>query len=90
MNWSKVLLAGAAGGVAMNLSDFVMHGLILSGTYTRYPEVFTQEQANPLWFLAIALCMATAAAILFAKTRQSWASGPLGGMTFGVWLGLVG
>ncbi len=89
MNWSKVLLAGVVGGVAMNISEFIMHGLILAGTYESYPDVFTQEQANPLWFLLVALCIATAAAILFSKTRQSWADGAGGGATFGFWVGLI-
>jgi hypothetical protein len=88
MNWSRVLIAGVAAGVALNISDFVMHGLIMRNTYTKY-SVFTQEQANPFLFLVIALCIGIAAAILFAKTRASWAAGAAGGATFGFWLGLV-
>jgi hypothetical protein len=88
MNWSRILIAGVAAGVALNISDFVMHGLIMGNTYTKY-SVFTQEQASPFLFLVIALCIGIAAAILFAKTRASWAAGAAGGATFGFWLGLV-
>lgn len=88
MNWTKILIAGLAAGIAMNLADFVMHGFILGSTYTEYP-VFTSEQANPLWFLLISVLIALFAAILFSKTRECWAPGVAGGATFGFWLGMV-
>ncbi len=89
MNWIKILLAGIVGGVLMNIAEFVLHGVILAKTYTKYPEVFTQEQANPLYFLLIALVIAFFGAILFSKTRKCWADGWMGGATFGFFLGLV-
>ncbi len=88
MNWGKLLLAGVVAGVAGWLADFVMHGLILGKTYAKYP-VFTQEAANPFHFLLISICIAIAAAILFAKTRACWAEGVGGGVAFGFFLGLV-
>ena len=90
MNWTKVLIAGIVGGIALNIADFVMHGLIMANTYTKYPEVFTQEQANPLMFALVAICIGIASAILFAKTRTMWAEGWQGGATYGFWLGLIG
>ncbi len=89
MNWTKAVLAGAVGAVAVWLADFVMHGVIMRNTYMKYPEVFSQEQANPLLFLWVGLFIAVAAAILFAKTRACWAEGVVGGVTFGFFLGLV-
>lgn len=89
MNWGKVLLAGVVAGVVGNLADFVMHGLILGETYKKYPEVFTQEGASPVYFLLISVCIGIAAAILFAKTRACWAEGVGGGVAFGFFLGLV-
>lgn len=89
MNWTKVVLAGVAAGIVMNIADFIMHGFILGNTYTRYPEVFSQEQANPMHFFMVSICIAIMAAILFGKTRGSWADGVMGGVTFGFFLGLV-
>lgn len=89
MNWTKILLAGVVGGVLMNIADFVMHGVILANTYVKYPEVFSQTQANPMWFLAISVLTAFFSAVLFAKTRQCFADGWMGGATFGFYLGLV-
>ena len=90
MNWTRVLIAGVAAGIATNLADFAMHGVIMANTYKKYTEVFSQTPANPLWFLAVALCLSLSAAVLFAKTRSSWAAGWTGGATFGFFLGLVG
>ena len=75
MNWTKVILAGVVGGVVRNIADFVMHGLIMGSTYAQYADVFDQEGANPVWFFVVALAVALAAAILFAKTRRCWGDG---------------
>jgi hypothetical protein len=89
MNWTKILLAGIVGGILMNIANFIMHPVILGNIYTKYPDVFSQTQANPLWFLLIAILMAFFSALLFAKTRSCWADGWKGGATFGFYLGLV-
>lgn len=88
MNWTRALVAGVVGGVVVNVADFVQHGLIFGEAYEKY-EVFAKEQANPLHFLAIAVLTGIFAAILFAKTRDSWPEGIKGGLMFGVLLGLV-
>lgn len=90
MNWGKIVVAGVVGGVVMWLVSFVLHGLVLGSTYMKYPEVFTQEAANPLSFLAIEVLIALPAAVIFAKTRRSWADGLAGGLSFGFWVGLFG
>lgn len=87
MNWTRALLAGIVGGIAVNVADFIQHGMLLADTYTRYP-VFATEQANPLYFTAISLLTGIFAAILFAKSRMAWAEGVKGGVTFGFLLGL--
>ena len=89
MNWGKAIIAGIVGGIVLNIANFVMHGLIMGGTYARYPEVFTQEEANPAWFFLVAICTGIAAAFLFGWTRKSWSEGYMGGAVFGFWLGLV-
>lgn len=89
MNWQKAIVAGVVAGIAMSIAEFVMHGMIMASTYAKYPEVFTQEQSNPLFFLLVAVCISIFAAILFAKTRQCWGDGFKGGATYGLFLGLV-
>ena len=88
MNWQKALLAGVVAGIAMSVAEFVMHGMIMANTYSKYP-VFSQEQANPLHFVLVAVCISLFAAILFGKTRRCWADGLQGGATYGLFLGLI-
>ncbi len=89
MKWTRIVLGGIAAGIVVNLADFVMHGQIMAATYKAHPDVFTQTQASPLAFGAIAIAMALCVAVLFAKTRQSWGAGWRGGLTFGFFLGLA-
>ncbi|MDX1583965.1 MAG: hypothetical protein R3338_10245 [Thermoanaerobaculia bacterium] len=88
MNWTRALIAGVVGGIAVNIADFIQHGLILGQVYMKYDQVFAQEQANPLYFLLIAVLSGIFAAIIFAKTRTAWAEGAKGGLAFGLLLGL--
>ncbi len=88
MNWGRALIAGIVGGIVMNFASFVVHGLILANTYTRFP-VFTQEAANPLHFFLVSGAIGVASVFLFAKTRASWAPGAKGGLAFGLLLGLA-
>jgi len=88
MNMKKVLFIGLAGGVLLWFYNFLMHGIIMADTYTGN-AVFKQEASNPLWFLLVEFCMATAGAMIFVKTRNAWADGPKGGATFGLFVGLL-
>jgi hypothetical protein len=89
MNWSKTLLAGILGGIAMMAVDFVTHGVLLADTYRRYPEVFEQEEGGPLWFTLICILIGIVLAILFTKTRRVWANGVAGGLAFGLLVGMT-
>lgn len=89
MNWGKTLIGGGVAGIALTTTEFVLHGQVMANTYMSYPDVFEQEPANPLHFVLVAVCIATVLAIIFAKTRDSWADGAKGGATFGFFIGLV-
>ena len=86
---AKTLLAGVLAGLAIMLANFVMHGLIMGQTYTRYPEVFNQEATNPAWFALVSVLIAIVLAVLFAKTRGAWAKGLGGGAVFGLLVGMT-
>jgi hypothetical protein len=90
MSWTRALVAGVVGGIVMWIADFLLHGFVMGGTYMEYPEVFTQEPSNPLLFLVIEILIGVPAAIIFAKTRASWADGVTGGLSFGFWIGVLG
>jgi hypothetical protein len=89
MNWTRVLLGGLVAGIVTNLADFVMHGMIMAHTYKNYYQVFTQTQASPAKFAAVSIVVSIFIAILFAKTRGSWADGARGGVALGLLLGLA-
>lgn len=89
MNWGRIVMAGGAAGIVVSLVDYVLHGMIMSGTYARYPSLFVQEEGNPIWFFVVNICVAILACALFAKTRSCWSQGLSGGATYGFWLGMV-
>jgi hypothetical protein len=89
MNWTRVILGGVVAGVVTNVADFVMHGILLGPTYAKYPEAFSQTQANPAYFAAISIVVGIFTAVLFGKSRGSWAPGWKGGAAFGFFLGLA-
>lgn len=90
MNWTRIILAGVVGGLAMWIASFLLHGFVMGGTYMDYPDVFAQEASNPMWFLLIEILIALPAAIIFGKTRRSWSDGVAGGLAFGFWIGVFG
>ena len=89
MNWTRIALAGAAAGLVTWISDFVQHGVVMAPTYKRLSTVYSQTEVNPAWFLLVSFFICLMAAVLFARTRASWAGGWKGGLSFGFFLGLV-
>lgn len=91
MNWSKIAVAGVVGGVVMTLANYIMHGMIMANTYTKYPEVFRQVDNQPAvyWFFIVGALTGILSCALFAKTRDAWGDGFGGGASFGFWVGLV-
>lgn len=89
MNWTRIVLAGVVAGIVAFFANFVMHGMLLADTYKKYTDAFSQVQVSPFKFLAVALAVNICVAILFGRTRASWAAGVKGGLTFGLFLGLA-
>ena len=75
MNWIRILITGVVAGIVGWIADYALHGYIMAGAYTRYPEVFTQEKASMIWLLLVSICITTATCILFAKTYSCWSAG---------------
>ena len=90
MNWGRAVVAGLVAGIVQNIVNFVLHGLILGGTYEGQ-AAFVQEEDPAVfaWFTVIALVIGVVAALFFASSRQSWQAGPRGGLHFGILLGAV-
>ena len=54
-------------GIVLSIVELDMHDLIMANTFAKYPNVFAQEQANPVHFLCLAVCIAT-------RRRRSYGS----------------
>ena len=89
MNWGRILAAGIVAGIVLWLVDFGLHGVVMADTYKKYSDVFTQTQQSPWKFLAIEIVVSIFVALLFGKTRASWAPGVKGGLTFGLFFALA-
>ena len=87
MNWMKVFITGIVGGIVVWLYSYLMHGLIMAKTYEKH-EIF-RDDASPVFYLLAMVFIAISGALLFAKTRNSWADGLKGGITFGFFVGLI-
>ena len=89
MHWTRILAGGVVAGIVVNLVDFVLHGQIMANTYKKYDTVFSQTEANPVYFFAASILIGIFIAALFAKTRGAWAESWKGGMTFGFFFGMA-
>ncbi len=87
MNWMKVFITGIVGGIVIWVYNYLMHGLIMAKSYTKY-EIFRDDASMVFYALAFVF-ISLAGALLFAKTRNSWADGIKGGITFGFFVGLI-
>ncbi|MFC2160439.1 hypothetical protein ACFLRX_02175 [Acidobacteriota bacterium] len=87
MNWIKVFVTGIVGGLVIWVYNYLMHGLIMAKAYTKY-DIFRDDASMVFYALAFVF-IALSGAVLFAKTRISWADGLKGGITFGFFVGLI-
>jgi hypothetical protein len=88
VNVKKLVLAAIAVGIAVNVFDFVVHGLLLGSTYASLPEVFRQEN-NVGWLVALDFLMALVFVWVYVRVRASFAPGATGGAAFGLYAGVL-
>jgi hypothetical protein len=83
-----LLLTALVVGVVVNLYDFVVHGLLLTGPlYSRLPIM---RPAAPLPLLILTDFVAALIFVwVFQRVRACFASGALGGATFGLYAGFL-
>ncbi len=87
MNVKKVLLAGLAVGVVMNVVDFVGQGQLLAGYYANMP-VFQKEAPIP-WLVVGDFVTALVFVWVYDRVRSSFGAGPKGGATYGLYAGIL-
>jgi len=88
MNIKKLVLATVVAGVVANVLDFVVHGMILGGTYAQNPSLFRQD-VSPLWFIVGDFVAVFVFLWVYDRVYSSFGGGPKGGATFGLFAGIL-
>lgn len=89
MNVKKFALATVIVGIAVNIYDFVVHGLILSNLiYTQMSSFLRQDMS----MVALVVADFVGAAVfvwVYDRVRNSFDAGVKGGVTFGLFAGIL-
>jgi hypothetical protein len=88
MNVKKLLVAALVVGVVLNVYDYVVHVVLLQGTYESLPDLFRQD--SPVTWLVIGDFIAALVLVWFYdRVRGSFGAGVRGGATFGLYAGVL-
>ena len=89
MNTKRYIIASLIVFVAVVILDWIIHGLILSGTYKGYPEFFVSEITGGSIILEIiaGLIFGFIFCFIFAKGYEG--KGILEGVRYGLWIGIL-
>ena len=84
----RLLLTALVVGVVVNLFDFVVHGLLLTGPL--YSKLPIMKQGASLALLVLTDFVAAAVFVwVFQRVRACFAPGAAGGATFGLYAGVL-
>jgi len=87
MNVKKLLLTAVVVGVVMNIVDFVVQGQLLAGYYANF-SLFKKEPPIPM--LVVGDFVAALVFVwVYDRVRSSFAAGPQGGATYGLYAGVL-
>ncbi len=93
INYARVLLGGLLAGLVINISEFVLNGVILMDDYTAAMESYNLTEAS--WamggYIVSAFILGFVVAWLYAAIRPRFGAGWKTGATAGVvlWLGAI-
>lgn len=88
MNAGKIITTAVVVGIALNVFDYVVHGLILQGMVYDGLEIMRQD-ASIVALIAADFVTALVFVWVYDKVRGSFDSGMGGGMTFGFYAGIL-
>ena len=91
VNWSRIILGGIAGGVAMHLVMFLFHGVILKENYEALASMGAVLKAPRVMGLHIAAQVLSGIplAMLYVACRKFGGPGPMTAIRTGVLVSLV-
>lgn len=88
MNVKKLIIAALAVGVVLNVYDFVVHGVLLRGTYESLPGLFKQ-QGSATGFVIGDFVFALVFAWFYDRVHSSFGGGVLNGAKMGFYVGVL-
>lgn len=93
INYARVLLGGLLAGLVINISEFVLNGVILMDEYTAAMETYNLTEASwaMVGYIVSAFILGFVVAWLYAAIRPRLGMGWKTGATAGVvlWLGAI-
>lgn len=88
MKNGKFWLAVLAAGVAVNIFDYLVHGVWLASTYKSLPDVF-RHMSDPTWFIVGDFVAVLVFAWFYDKVYASFGGGVKGGAMYGLYAGIL-
>jgi len=87
MNWKKWIVASVIVFVVYEILNFVIHSLVLMGTYEKMASVWRADMSSKMWIMyVVALLWSFLFVYIFTKGYE--AKGWLEGLRYGFWIGL--
>jgi hypothetical protein len=85
---SRFLVTAAAVGVAVNVYDFLVHGLLLQGPLYSHLPLMRTDMSLPL-LVVTDFVAALVFVWVYQRARPSFGAGPAGGAVFGLYAGVL-
>ena len=88
LHLKKLVLAALAVGLAINVVDFFVHGMLFENTYYSQVPIFRRDNTVP--FLVLGDFMKGLVFVwVYDRVRDSFAAGAAGGAAFGLYAGVL-
>jgi hypothetical protein len=89
MNVKKCVIASLAVGVVWNVFDFIVHGQIMQSMYYSKLTNLMRQDAPMQWFIIGDFVAGFVFVWVYDRVYGSFAGGPKGGATFGLYAGVL-
>jgi len=87
MNWKKWIMASVVVFVVYEILNFVIHSLLLMGTYEQLQSVWREDMSSKMWIMWVsAIFWSFLFVYIFTKGYE--AKGWMEGLRYGFWIGL--
>jgi hypothetical protein len=89
MNLPRLLLVAAAVGLAINIYDFLLHGVLLQGPLYSGLTDFMRPDVSPVLLVLTDFVAALVFVWFYDRVRTAFPPGPRGGAVFGLYAAVL-